>query len=143
MLFGGRTVQSLLYEDTVAHVSTKSSFTHLCWCRPGALIHTRHHLDSRADFSAGSSCLNLPLLPVRGQEVKVGDDGISYTWKLVLFLGATFGSGAVTPTPPCVGRLRGRERGSRWGAPVSELSPPPSVFKHRVQLVVPRTCRDP
>ena len=40
------------------------------------------------------------------------DGGTIYTWKLGLFLGATFGSVAVASTPPRAGILKGREQGS-------------------------------
>lgn len=64
------------------------------WCNPEALTRWKPSLDSRADFLTQSSW-NLCLLHVQDQEVKKGDGGICYTWKLVLFLGVTFGCGAV------------------------------------------------
>lgn len=41
---------------------------------------------------------------VQGQEVKVGDGGMCYTWKLVLFW-----MWCSHPTPLCVDKLTGRE----------------------------------
>lgn len=91
MLFGGRTVQSLLYGDTVAHVSTKSSFTHLCWCRPGALIHMRHHLDNRADSQLAPRVriylFSLSEAKKSRWEMMTSSGSWCYFWELLLYLG--------------------------------------------------------